>query len=351
MKKYIVSILLIGLFSTFSTAVLAQGKGNRRNTQPTDKPAKNTVQRNNAPNTPPKSDGMVYQKITPCNQMNDDAGIAKNRQCKLPNGQITTIGKFCDDFPNESVCRQNTANGNGRGGRNNRQTVAGQNQVTGGTIPVYARNQQNENRQNGDSAEFVSKIDLPTLKGKGKRQNGNTQANNSTKPNDGFAGTTMEGTDVTRTDAPIKPLNKPRRGNGRNAPANTNGETDTPTNQNSQSASQGKTNNAGLQETKYDFIYPTQPSDIVTWNENSGPYGYTTANSGWEFIQTSAGIAVRRRGQEGTVVAHTKCNDTANYSFGYGGNNGSIDMIMCRPLHDGLPRLKPSIMIVPKSQQ
>lgn len=338
MKKIFITILLIGLVSIFSTAVLAQGKGNRRNNQPTERPTKNTVQKNNVPNTPPKSDGMVYQKITPCNQLKDDDLLVKNRQCKLANGQATTFGQYCQSNPSVEGCNQ---------GNKKNQNANGQNQVTGGTIPVYARNQQNENRQIGGSAEFISKIDLPTLKGNGKRQNRNTQVNNSTKSNSDYTGITTEGTDLTRTNAPIKP----RRGNGRNTPSNTNGEANPENRDTSDSASQGKTGTSNLQETRYDFPYPNQPSDIVTWNENSGSYGYTTPNSGWEFIQTSAGIAVRRRGQEGTVVAHTKCSDTANYTFGYGGNNGSIDLIMCRPKTQGLPRLKPSIMIVTKLQQ
>lgn len=320
MKKYTVSILIIALVSIFSTAVLAQGKGNRRNNQPNERPSKNTVQRDNAPNTPPKSDGVVYQKITPCNQMNDDAGIAKNRQCTLPNGQVTTVRQYCQSNPSAKGCNQ----GN------------------------------NRNRQTGNSDSLISEIGLPAAKGnrKNRNSNGQNQVTGGTIPvyATGSDNTTTQGNSVSQ--APNNSRTRPRgRRNQRNAPANTNGEASPENRETSESNSQGKTNNGELQETQYDFVYPTKPEAIVTWHENSGSYGYTTANSGWEFIQTSAGIAVRRRGQEGTVVAHTKCNDTANYTFGYGGNSGSIDMIMCRPLHDGLPRLKPSIMIVPKSQQ
>lgn len=303
MKKYIVTILTIALVSVFSTTTFAQpNKGNRHG----------NVNSNNAP-------------TKPCNQLTGDDLLVKSRKCTLPNGQVTTIGAY------QNSQNQNSGNGQNRG----------RNQMGGLVDGKSPRGNQQGNRRANQSPNGANQmLDDQEL-----------QDFKSNKPKDQFSGSTLEGTDVSRTNAPIKPLNKPRRGNGRNAPANTNGEANPPTNQNAQTASQGKTNNTSLQETQYNFPYPNQPSDIVTWNENSGSYGYTTANSGWEFIQTSAGIAVRRRGQEGTVVAHTKCNDTANYTFGYGGNNGSIDMIMCRPKTEGLPRLKPSIMIVPKSQQ
>ena len=317
MKKYTISILIIALFSIFSTAVLAQGKGNRRNNQPNERPSKNPVQRNDAPNTPSKSDGMVYQKFKPCDQMNDDAGIAKNRQCTLPNGQVTTFRQYCQSNPNAKGCNQDN----------------------------------NRNRQNGNSDSLISEIGLPAAKGNRKNQNSNrqNQVTGGTIPvyATGSENTTKNGDSVSQT--PNSSQTRPRgRRNQRNAPANTNGEANPENRDTSESNSQGKTNNGGLQETQYDFPYPTKPEAIVTWHENDGPYGYTTANSGWEFIQTNAGIAVRRRNEAGTVVAHTKCSDTTNYTFG---NGGSIDMIMCRPLRDGLPRLKPSIMIVPKSQQ
>lgn len=127
------------------------------------------------------------------------------------------------------------------------------------------------------------------------------------------------------------------------------------TSQPSQAGNQAQTtppNNSrppsGTDVNVYGFDYPERPEEIVTWNQNLGPYGYTTVKEGWEFILTSnIGVAVRKFGRERTVVAHTKCNDPDNYTFGYGGSGGRIDMIMCRPKREGLPRLRPSIMIVP----
>lgn len=297
MKKYFVTILTITLISIFSTAIFAQpNKGNRRG----------NVNSNNAP-------------TKPCNQLTGDDLLVKGRKCTLPNGQVTTIGAY------QNSQNQNSGNGQNRG----------RNQMGGLVDGKSPRGNQQGNRRakqtpNGGN-QMVDDTELLDAKS-------NSPKNNSVI-------TLPEGTDMARPNA----RNNRRRANGQNPPANTQSEATPP--DSTQTATQGKVTNTGLQETKYDFIYPTLPSEIVTWNENSGSYGYTTANSGWEFIQTSAGIAVRRRGQEGTVVAHTKCNDTANYTFGYGGNNGSIDMIMCRPKTEGLPRLKPSIMIVPKSQQ
>lgn len=300
MKKYIILILTIALFSIFSTAIFAQpNKGNRRGNGSS----------NNAP-------------TKPCNQLTGDDLLVKGRKCTLANGQITTVGAYQKS--------QNQTDGNGQ----NR----GRNQMGGLADAKSPRGNRQGNRRANQTANGGNQIvdDEELLDAKP-----NSPKNNSVV-------TLPEGTDMAQSNV----QRKPRRGNGRNAPMNTNGEANPPNRDTSDSNSQGKTGAPNLQETRYDFIYPTKPEDIVTWNENAGSYGTTTTNSGWEFILTSdAGIAVRRRGQEGTVVAHTKCNDTANYTFGYGGNSGSIDMIMCRPLRDGLPRLQPSIMIVPKSQQ
>lgn len=240
----------------------------------------------------------------PCNQLSGEDLLVKSHRCTLPGRQVTTVGAY-------------------------QQSLSKPNASKGGNPTVNSTFNQ---------METLSSNVRGSKPNPGKRAKNNADPNNQTTANPGGAATSAR-----------QPRPRGGRRTGKNAPGNTNGEANPPT-QTNETASQGKTNNTGLQETRYDFPYPNQPSDIVTWNENSGPYGYTTANQGWEFIQTNAGIAVRRRGQEGTVVAHTKCNDTSNYTFGYGGNGGSISMIMCRPKTEGLPRLRPSIMIVPKGQ-
>lgn len=110
MKKYFVTILVIGLFSMLSTAILAQGnKGNRR-TVPTVTPTTRVKKPTNsgAPgdgscvncpnansvNNNTRSANSANAPTKPCNQLTGDDWLYKGRKCTLPNGQVTTVGAY-----------------------------------------------------------------------------------------------------------------------------------------------------------------------------------------------------------------------------------------------------------------
>ncbi|MCU0239615.1 MAG: hypothetical protein MUC29_09250 [Pyrinomonadaceae bacterium] len=255
----------------------------------------------------------------PCNQLSGGDWLYKGRKCTLENGQVTTVGAYQRSQGNvDGTAKTPNASGNRRANRQNSANTTDTNSSETNTNP---RRRQNRNNP-------PSNIPGATV-----------TPNNSNLPN--IPGATVTPTNPNLPNIPGATVTP--------NPSNNSNQSTLP---NSSPGNQAQTNppNGNNQANPFGFPYPQRPEDIVTWNPDGGEYGFTTTDQGWEFIMTNAGVAIRRAGREGTVVAHTKCNDTENYDFQQTGNGTRISRIMCIPKRAGLPKLRPSIMIVPQSE-
>jgi hypothetical protein len=276
--------------------------------------ANNNTQSANSANAPTK----------PCNQLSGTDWLYKGRKCTLENGQVTTVGAYQASQGNvDGTAKTPNAGGNRRA---NRQNSANTTDTNAGETTTNPRRRQNRNNP-------PSNIPGATV------TPNNSSGNNSNLPNIPSATVTQNNPNLPSIPGATVTPNPSNNSSQNNLP---NG---SPGNQ-----AQATPPNGNNQANPFGFPYPQRPEDIVTWNPDGGEYGFTTTDQGWEFIRTNAGIAVRRAGREGTVVAHTKCNEPENYDFQQTGNGTRISRIMCIPKRAGLPKLRPSIMIVPRDR-
>ena len=304
--------------------------------------ANNNAQSANSANAPTK----------PCNQLSGTDWLYKGRKCILENGQVTTVGAYqASQGIVDGTAKTPNAGGNRRANRQN-QNANGQLWDTAGQEDAAPKGQGRRGGRLNRNNPPTNPEDPNATAGDGQRRPPSAQ--NGRRPN--IPGATVTPTNSETNSTPPTNIPGATVSDGQQRPPSNNSTQNTApkpgtTPPNSSQVPRAEDTSAQSDMTRFGFKYPDRPEEIVTWNQNSGPYGYTTVKDGWEFIMTSnIGVAIRKFGRERTVVAHTKCNDPENYEFGYGGNGGRIELIMCKPKREGLPRLRPSIMIVPRDR-